>query len=448
MLNLHIYNNTWKPPEPFGDIDKTLPSLKGPGGGPFLYINNLESYLDSVYLANDNDGNIVTRRFVFHEGYRWSLEDEAFFVENVVLNPSIQYDSKILDSVFEFYNSIHPEWKIKKRSTQKTIILDHIYNCLVKNTIKELLYKAGLDYLAAYSDAVDEFNLIESTPSSLYEGIPIKVLRALNCEKGTLLLNNHFARLIIRQLNCSSPDIFSEKLTNAQCVYLKKLIYSGFDNNEIVKFFEKQKDYYSNEWSSSYLLNLQIQLEPTKQEIDMICGLDPIFAAYIQDKNSKMSIIHRLKQDLIYDEETITNRIRKSNLRRGDSFEEVFGDYIIRLPHNTKDYYREAIYMRNCLVKKFIEYHYYNVTTILFLRRREKPNEPYITFEVYKNELYQAFHRYDAPCTYNESELITNYCKRHGIKTENWKLGASEQWRKDNSINNEDKLYEEDELQQ
>ncbi len=58
------------------------------------------------------------------------------------------------------------------------------------------------------------------------------------------------------------------------------------------------------------------------------------------------------------------------------------------------------------------------------MRRADDVNQPFITIEVYRGELMQAYHRFNTDCTKEESEWINAYCARHGILTGKFKFDA------------------------
>ena len=81
--------------------------------------------------------------------------------------------------------------------------------------------------------------------------------------------------------------------------------------------------------------------------------------------------------------------------------------------------------MQNCLIS-YVEALIKNDTTILFMRRADDVNQPFITIEVYDGELMQAYHRFNTDCTKEEAEWINAYCARHGILTGKFKYNAFE----------------------
>ncbi len=52
-----------------------------------------------------------------------------------------------------------------------------------------------------------------------------------------------------------------------------------------------------------------------------------------------------------------------------------------------------------------------------------QPN-PFITIEIFGNELMQAYHRYNSDCTKEEEDWIKDYCERHGIGHKKFRFNA------------------------
>ncbi len=113
--------------------------------------------------------------------------------------------------------------------------------------------------------------------------------------------------------------------------------------------------------------------------------------------------------------------IRRSNRKRDQQWQERGDDYIVRFPQTVNDFCREAVYMQNCLMT-YIESLIGADTTILFMRKADDVNQPFITIEVYRGELMQAYHRFNTDCTKEEAGWINAYCERHGIMTGKFKF--------------------------
>lgn len=129
---------------------------------------------------------------------------------------------------------------------------------------------------------------------------------------------------------------------------------------------------------------------------------------------SENGMLHQLLYYLLRNKEEYDKRIRVSNRKRKYEWQEKNADYIVRYPQTINDYCREAVYMRNCLIT-YVEAVIHNDTTIMFMRKADNCDTPYITLEVYENRLLQAYHRFNEKCTEEEMDWIAEYCVRHGI---------------------------------
>ena len=98
--------------------------------------------------------------------------------------------------------------------------------------------------------------------------------------------------------------------------------------------------------------------------------------------------------------------------------------YMVRYLQTINDFCREAIYMHNCLMT-YVEPYINNDMTLLFMRKKDDINMPFITIEIYKNELMQAYHRFNKDCTKEEANWIREYCRRHGIDCSRYQFDKS-----------------------
>ena len=79
--------------------------------------------------------------------------------------------------------------------------------------------------------------------------------------------------------------------------------------------------------------------------------------------------------------------------------------------------------MQNCL-PWYLEAYCGNDTTIMFMRKANDVNKPFITIEIQHAELKQAYHRFNRDCNEKEAEWISAWCKRHGIRTGCFRFNA------------------------
>ena len=387
-----------------------------------LYVFQGVPYIDSLYIEYDeNRIPLFMRRFTFRENHYWDSWKEIFFLNFVVKSGNCAYTGVSLDSIYEYLNNLYPQWHLQRYYKNGFKLLDHIYHCIRQNTVKEILYKSGLDELAIYSDEIEDLNLLSTNPTELYDGVPLKVLRKLNCKAGSKLLTTKNNRDYLKNLYTIHPDVFEETLNDAQCMYLDFLIRGDLTAGEIWRLFKARRKQLEHVWSESFV-ELFLQIEERKRDRNQVlkqCGkLDPIIDAYLShvDERWGKDVEELLLQYLTSKRKEYDWKIKCSNRKRDYSWQERKFGYYVRYPQTVLDYCREALYMRNCLLW-YVEAMVSNETTILFLRKNDDANTPFITMEVHEGVLEQAYHRYNRWCTKKEEEWIWEYCQRHGIRT-------------------------------
>lgn len=380
-----------------------------------IVIFRVEPYIDVLFLRRGHSGQ--PERFVFHPGYRWDYETEEKFVSGCLSNPHCICSFADMDEIYAYYSDNFPQWHLKRYYTKPVRLLDHIYHCMQQNTSKEMLYKAGLDELAMYVDEMDEINLLATKPSALYDDIPIKVLRMMNCSDGARVLTAKRHRQFVKQLYKQFPDIFTEALNDAQCRYLERLIDGNMEPDEVGRLYLARKKDLSQVWCKSqyeiFMADQQYQ-----EETSLLKNMDPIYKEFIAKRDMfemYSTVFNSLRYYLIYQREDYDKRIRRANRKRDESWQERNHEYVIRYPQTIHDFCREAVYMRNCLIT-YVEPMIHNDTTILFMRKASDVNQPFITIEIFRRQLMQARHRFNEVCSDEELQWIFDYCDRHGIR--------------------------------
>ena len=398
-----------------------------------FYIFRTEPYVDALFIRfNALNRRKFVKRFTFREGYVWDDNDEQFFHFNCVRSATCVCQIREIDEVFTRYSTLHPEWHLCRYYINSLKVLDHIYNCMQQNTVKEILYKAGLDHFAMHIDELSEINAEASRFSEIYDGLPMHVLQAMNHNEGVALLSSFGNRLYVRELNEKYPDLFDTPLNEAQCCYLAMLIRSKLSPEEAGQLFREKKADYDGIWcrsiyelritSEKHLIDDRAFIELFRTEV--VSG-DPVFQEYA-DKLKPGCDLKEAKSIAWYltaMKEVYNQRFNVSNLRRFLNWQEQTPEYIIRYPQTINDFIREAVYMQNCLLE-YVEAVADNDTTVLFMRKADDVNMPFITIEVQKNTLKQAYHRFNEDCTKEEAEWISAWCQRHGISTGRFRFNA------------------------
>ena len=431
---LQNIENDWTPPKVSEEEQKVDNDKLSEETNAYFIIFKTEPYIDAYYIHYNREGECIDyrKRFSFHEGYRWSIEDERLFDALCVNNDKICFDYGVIDSVYQYYSESYPDWNLKRYDTNSMRLFDHIYHCMRRGTAKEILYKAGLDELAANIDMMDEIDLLSSKPSDIYDGISMRGLRALNCKEGAKLLSTEYKRKFLKELQMKFPGIFKEKLNDAQSKYLNFLIEGELTVGEAGRLFGARRGKLMCIWAAAQydmFIQKEKQNEAAIREASKLALMDPIYRDYIgkitfNEEDSVQNKIRILRFYLLQQREKYDIQFKRSNRMRNPNWQERDKGYVVRYPQTINDFCREAIYMSNCLMT-YIDAYINNDTTILFMRKTDDYNTPFITIEIFRNKLMQAYHRYNMDCTAQEAAWILNYCSRHGIDRGEFRFDGS-----------------------
>lgn len=435
MLELSLKENEWEPPalseEMIGRALGTIP--EGERNGIWFVVMQASPYIDALLLAfreenvkGEAAGDCIEalRRFVFREHYAWNRELESLFREICLEEKGCQYDHDRMNEIFDHYAKAYPQWQLKRYYTNDFRMLDHIYQCCRQNTAKEILYKAGLDELAVQVEDLDEENLLAGSPSALYEGISMRCLRALNCKEGARMLNKKHGRDYVKGLQKRYPEIFGHRLNDAQCRYLAMLHKENLTVSEAGRLYLARSKKLMQIWCDAQYEIFRLS-ERVREDKQALVRLDPIYKNFLDklpDGGYQNDRVALLKYYLLVNREKFDDEIRRSNRRRDPSWQERGENYLIRFPQTINDFCREAVYMSNCLFG-YVDAMIANETTILFMRCSDDVNAPFITIEVFGNQLMQAYHRFNEACSDEEEAWILEYCKRHDIDTDQYHDG-------------------------
>lgn len=115
---------------------------------------------------------------------------------------------------------------------------------------------------------------------------------------------------------------------------------------------------------------------------------------------------NRLKKE--FSEDLFKKRINKD-------YECTFGDYQFIYPNSTQDIKNEAVMQNNC-VASYIDGVIDGNCHIMFLRKKEKPDESLVTIEIRNNKIVQARRRFNEPATNEDQEVIDKWNKKFADK--------------------------------
>ena len=107
--------------------------------------------------------------------------------------------------------------------------------------------------------------------------------------------------------------------------------------------------------------------------------------------------------------------IKLCKKRINKQYECSFGDYIFIYPESTQDIKDEAASQNNC-VASYIDKVIDGQCHILFLRKKNKPDESLVTIEVRNNHIVQARRRFNDDVTAEDQKAIDAFNKKFANK--------------------------------
>lgn len=406
-----LQENTWTP-EPL-DMEMVKHSCMCIQHEPqqnICVVYDKERYLE-VVIENDD---VVGERnhFIIASDYFWTNEEADAF-EQLVRTENMAFGESQIRSICEKYATQHPEWQLKYYERKPLRILDHIHQCQMKNSPKEILYKAGLDEIAARLDEVDEYNLIGGTPSSMLDGISLRTLKAINLPEGISLIADKERRSMLIALQSKASWLFDMKMEFAQCMYLEKLFKEEKDIAIIIKMMKSQYVKFADFWTSAQAKNYSYFLEQ-KECVEEYCG-KTLEVKDFSDFYAYQKHVRQVYKYLIQDREKWNKAIEESNANRNSKLEVSLDEYTVRFPRSIEEFFAESENQKNCLLE-YLEWYVYNATDILFLRKSSCVETTFITMEVYDGEIVQAYGRYNKAPEPEVQKWITKYAELVGLK--------------------------------
>lgn len=185
--------------------------------------------------------------------------------------------------------------------------------------------------------------------------------------------------------------------------YFNQLIYFGYNAKDLWLYIDRLKTFEAIE-------NIREILTEIYDYSVMMQKISPKYDKYPRHFLTTHRIAcrnySRLKRE--FSEKAFKTRIIKD-------YEYTFGDYIFIYPKSTQEIKDEATQQSNC-VASYIDRVIDGECHILFLRKKDKPEESLITIEVRNNKIVQARRRFNDPVTKEDQKAIDAFNKRFAEK--------------------------------
>lgn len=394
--------NEWKP-QPL-DMDRVYAEAKKIEHNPQQDICILleESEYYEVVIYNECVQSSFGR-YIIAPGYVWSLEQEMHF-GRLLWDENVTFDRKKFDQIHKKFAKSHPEWFLKSYINMPLRLIEHIYYCMNPGSVKELLYKAGLDELAARLIGIEDYNLIGSSPSDIFSGLSMRTLRAINHSYGVFLIESEQKRQKILALQSKYAWMFEKRWNESMCRYMCRLLQANLKTDEVAKKFRSEYKSLERIWTNSQYNDY---MNRVCQREELLKRLEPELLAELTAE--MVSEVYRM---LIIDGELWNNRIALSNKERNIEFEFSDEKYLIFYPKTIEDFVREAIAQKNCVLD-YCHSYVKNETDILFLRKKDSPYESFVTIEIMDEELVQAREKCNVKASEEVLEWVENRIKNY-----------------------------------
>ena len=338
-----------------------------------------------IYIWN-KESELNPTRFIIRPGYRLNEEYEEmlFYAARSYITENEDY----LDRVCEQLIREFPEWHLTNYMgiDGEMHLIDNLYYVSHRAGPREILYKAGLNWIAYYLDLL-EYNLIGKTPEQIVgHNVPnVRFLRVMNDpELFYNLCNAERTEYCIRIYREFAPFLTDTNVSSLQWCYLKRLY-------ERDGFFEFNRRLFNH-------------LANTDYDEEMCEALDCYAVFFRMREKMEHKVANRMKiPDIDHVVETV-ERISEEQRLLGDTllakkvqrraikekyFEYSDENYSVYLPRSVQDYCREAYVQQNCL-RSFIQDHANHDITILFVRENKCPNKRYVDIMVGENEIKEV----------------------------------------------------------
>lgn len=181
-----------------------------------------------------------------------------------------------------------------------------------------------------------------------------------------------------------------------QCIFNTLIGVYGYKAKNLMLYLDRLKTYEAIE-------NMRIITSELYDYAKMMSNISNKFDRYPRHFLTTHRIASRNYNRLktYFDEEAFKKQI-------DTSMEKTFGYYCFIYPKSTQEIKDEAVSQHNC-VASYVSDVINGVCHILFLRRKDKPNESLVTIEVRNNKIVQAKKRFNDDVTKEEQVAIDRW---------------------------------------
>lgn len=285
--------------------------------------------------------------------------------------------------------------------------LEHIYFTSHRSGVREILYKAELKNIAYDIEKIPDFDIVGTTPEGIVgHGLPLRLLRILNQRRLIENLFDEDKMELCKNVYASYGGYIEKRFpTKGQWKYLEELYKNGgtFGGEKFSRaLYERMRlpaSYLSLDYYEKYLQYGHIFPQIRKLRLPDIPDI--------------WSVTGKLeKYCMLSGENSELGRKIEKRYSSKDSYEYHGSEYDVIMPGSVLELCEEAIDQSSCLMN-YIEDHANGDTTILFIRKKEKPRKSFVTMEVRGGEIKQVY----GTCNVLPGEEIFEFLETYAAHT-------------------------------
>lgn len=341
-------------------------------------------------------------RFIIRKNYRLTEEQESLFF-------SFCHDSRVIidkDLYRSFERSVlrfFPEIQFNHYKDPRHGLL-HLYYALHVSGPRELLYKAGLHKFATRLDEIDSYNYVGRSPSEIFDGIPMKLLRALHCSWGFRILSdcetrNHLANFC----KAHARSVNDWDLTREQVQYILACERKEVEfQHRCLRYIFGLDPIFFNEYMD-YLrhrpqVNTYYKCPLSANGIDMLLYMEVASDIWY-------AISHRIELDQKLQNVYINNKCLETEL----------DGMFVKVPHTVEEFLTEGRSLKSC-IGTYARLVAEQKTLIVFVHKKIEPKKAYLALELHRGKIVQAKGKVNRDLSCEEVQWLQSYCKKKSIK--------------------------------
>lgn len=384
-----------------------------------VYIREFEDswFVDVYYFRCHDDNGFDRKYFVIAPGYQMSEENEDTLFD---LNEDIfvMYNNRTCEDFYAAINRVAPELHVLPYADISKALL-HVYFASRRSGMRELLYKAGLNYIAAHLSEIDGFNIVPANIGQAFD-VPVKMMRKLNHKDGIKALSSDGNRCMAKRVYRNFHSILNayDRLNLYQIMYFDSCMYGLIPaiDKRIVRVLGAPLNKYEG-WDSER----EEYIDGEALCNDLISGLDKLRRIFPWYRSLAKHAPDRFWaiMEVILNMLPYMNKVDQRMLELSEGWKGMYlyrdSKYAIVIPESMSDIMLESARQRNCLYMMYKDI-LNGITAIMFVRRQDSLGKSLITVAIEGGRIAQARGFCNRDLTEEEAAFLETFAWHRGLE--------------------------------